>query len=171
MAKCSECGFLAIQNLHDRRLIEAEATYRESGELILIQPDVRIDRHPVCLMRACNLRREANDSDSPKSFLPVIQGERDCRQFTEWQQGMSPQEHRDMLQQKMLLEWQQQRDEDDRKWRERQEAIQEKRHVDALNMARAAGRREMLGWFVAGILGAIGTVAAGLVIWYATSGK
>lgn len=56
------------------------------------------------------------------AFKRVVQQERDCESFTPWQQGFTPKEHREMLDQQVLREWQAKREDADRQWRREREA-------------------------------------------------
>ena len=48
--------------------------------------------------------------------LSVIGRDRNCISFTKWQQGASPKEHREMIDREKLLEFQENRRRNDRKW-------------------------------------------------------
>ena len=53
-------------------------------------------------------------------FLRVINEDRECDCFTEWQQGYSPREHAEMMMNEATLKIQRDESEADRNWRERQ---------------------------------------------------
>lgn len=48
--------------------------------------------------------------------MAVIGKERSCTEFTEWQQGSSPKEHREMMDRKWMEEREERRDEAARNW-------------------------------------------------------
>jgi hypothetical protein len=95
MAKCAECGFLAILNEETGELQETQWLIRQDGVLA----------SPLCFMRVYDLWAESNtprgnyDFTSRTSSLIVatLQKERECNQFVKWQQGFSPKEHREMI--------------------------------------------------------------------------
>jgi hypothetical protein len=47
----------------------------------------------------------------------VISQERDCKGFVEWQQGFTPKEHREMLDRKWQMEFEESVRKSNRKWR------------------------------------------------------
>lgn len=126
MVKCAECGFLAARNITTRELEEAEETFREKGITPLIgqlqgRPMARHESLPLCFARAYNLLDEFKEfagKDNPDytSVHFVIYEERECEAFTEWQQGFTPREHKDMLDQQKWRAWQEERRRNDRKW-------------------------------------------------------
>jgi hypothetical protein len=91
--KCADCGFLAVRNIYSRGLEEAEKTFRDTGA----QP--------------------TTVTHNTDGTLIII----GCDEFTEWQQGSSPKEHREMMDRKEMLKWQADREDADKKWREQQE--------------------------------------------------
>jgi hypothetical protein len=127
--KCADCGFLAVRNIYSRGLEEAEKTFRDTGAqpttvthntdgtLIIIGS---YEDEPLCFMQACNLKKEFYKPLN--SSVPIVLHEdRECDEFTEWQQGSSPKEHREMMDRKEMLKWQADREDADKKWREQQE--------------------------------------------------
>lgn len=127
MVKCAECGFLATRNSTTRELEEAEETFREKGTSPLIigqlqgRPTTRHESLPLCFVKAHNLLDEfkqfaGKGNPDYKSVHFVIHEERECEAFTEWQQGFTPREHKDMLDQQKWRDWQEERRRNDRKW-------------------------------------------------------
>jgi hypothetical protein len=96
--RCCECGYLSLREVYNRELYSPEANYRETGETPIASS---LSPFPVCLMRACDFRRElkvakeGHHSDSVK-IVDVIRRDRPCDEFTTWQQGFSPKEHLEM---------------------------------------------------------------------------
>lgn len=77
---------------------------------------------PMCFTRSCNLLgsfREliSKNYDADKVVLMVINAEKQCDDFTEWQQGFTPKEHREMIDRKKMIQWQAEQKKQDRKWR------------------------------------------------------
>jgi hypothetical protein len=130
MVKCSECGFLSARNKETRNLEEIESGFRQSGD-IRTQYYLNI---PVCFAMAFNFNEEFKklrqlpkwerkqvalgfigppDEDLIKELLNT---ERNCEYFTKYQQGFTPKEHREMMDRKTMLEMEEKRKQDDRKW-------------------------------------------------------
>lgn len=140
MVKCSECGFLTIRNFTDGSLIEASDIYRQCGD-VPFRNWQQLSYIPLCFVRAYNLREELEkvdlhgtqmaDGGRPEAgwteqLLTVIAGERECEPFTEWQQGFSPKEHREMLDRDNMLRWQRDREESDRAFQAREAVVNRK---------------------------------------------
>ncbi len=77
--KCAECGFLALRNIYNRQLVEADCEYRE--ELTLpksIEKEVpECELSPLCFVRKCDLRKEATRiarSRGSRSVTNLAQG-------------------------------------------------------------------------------------------------
>lgn len=174
MRKCSECGFLAVRRLKDLVIEEASDLFRENAT-IQSHGNVNLhDEYPVCFMRVISFRKIIDQKTSRPEVAAEIKTERPCDEFTEWIQGSSPKEHAEMIQQKALLDYQRQREQDDKAWRERQatqdhawrtqqaererEWRKEDRHTAMTNLLVAAG---------VGLLGGIVTlIAASKLPWF-----
>ena len=111
--RCDKCGFLALCNIDDRHLTEADRVYRTTAE----PPKSRewevaeYDNIPICFRTKANLREEIKEQETkvlPKDILAVIQQERLCSEFEDWIQGFSPKEHLEMLIRQKELERQEQ---------------------------------------------------------------
>ncbi len=116
--RCQDCGFLAVQDRFSRGLIETERSMRETGEPP-IHPQWKIEwveRTPICFVQAFPLHREAKGLPAHNGFLDVIQRERDCKPFAAWQQGSSPQDHKDMIDAREQRQWQDEQRRKDRAW-------------------------------------------------------
>lgn len=132
MVKCANCGFLALRKFEVEGLLEADANYRETGERKPVEaPHWNV---PICFMRAADLRGEREhpprmgvviyEEDPYKGWpsegeqnLAVITQERVCDSFTEWQQGFTPKEHREIMDRREWREWQERQRRDDKRWR------------------------------------------------------
>ncbi len=127
MVKCAECGFLAIRNTESRELEEAEEIFREKGVVPTTgylegQPTSRHEPLPLCFAQVCDLKAEFKKADKMGSpgyvaLDSVIHMERDCSDFTPWQQGFTPKEHREMLDRQEWRDWQERQRKADRRWR------------------------------------------------------
>jgi hypothetical protein len=104
MVKCSECGFLAFRTRDSLEFVEAIESIR-LGQRI---PNALVLQMPFCFIRKLDFREAygwERDSLGISEHLiyPVIQAERDCDGYTAWQQGFSPREHREMLDEERRL--------------------------------------------------------------------
>jgi hypothetical protein len=131
MAKCADCGFLAVRTKETRNLEEIELESRQSGIL-------RVERYvyiPVCFAMVANFDEEYNNlkqlpeyaekqdayggviwptyKDLVKETLNV---ERDCQSFTKWHQGFTPREHQEMIDRQFEKEMENNRRKSERKW-------------------------------------------------------
>lgn len=124
MVKCIDCGYLANRNKESRELVEVERS--ENGDinnpLVLVRGSfdsglsswLPVYDDPVCFARANNLQSEIRvepvetspESVFTKKIRGVITKERTCGRFTDWQQGLTPKEHMEMLDRKTMLEYQ-----------------------------------------------------------------
>jgi len=92
-------------------------------------------RHiPICFARAYPLQDELPNLAKPyldyptDMVLEVISKDRPCPDgYTKWQQGFTPKEHREMLDSQKMLQWQAEREDADRAWRERQDRLADER--------------------------------------------
>jgi hypothetical protein len=132
MVHCSDCGFLALRNQFTGQLDEAEVLYRKTGKIQnRLRPGQRPEPHvgvdsfewpytdaPICFVQAYDLADEFYTlADTP---LDVLRAERNCddrKLFTPWQQGFTPREHRDMRDRQWMMEREDKRDSDARRWR------------------------------------------------------
>lgn len=121
MAKCSDCGFLAIRDRQTRELLEVEQVTRDTGKREKISISSLLFDYPICLTRAYDLNLEMGERPNAEKILAVIQKERLCNEFTEWHQGLTPKGHWEMVDREARLKWQAEREDADRKWREQQE--------------------------------------------------
>ncbi len=114
MGKCVDCGYLAVKNKETRQLEEAEASFRGVGHIPPSDSYKQSNRHepqPICFVWAKDIRDEifkrvgvTGKSQSVEGeVLAVINEEQGCgNKFTDWQQGFTPKEHREMIDRK---EW------------------------------------------------------------------
>lgn len=151
--RCKDCGFLGLRMIHSREIAEVEQEIRESHKF----PDYYTGsdgpggtgEYYVPLAICCMMEKQVSaESTGPMTeraerFFTVINKDRTCQSFMEWQNGFTPKEHREMLDRRMNLEFQERRenadreyqrgrDSDDREWRKDQESIASKRHFQQL---------------------------------------
>lgn len=103
MAKCSECGFLAIWDGHNRKFWEAHKEYRENGGSDNIQGGSPSWEVPQCFIQKADLEDELPSTLSNaligktrRDVLEVCDRERTCDGFIPWIQGFHPKERMDM---------------------------------------------------------------------------
>ncbi len=137
--KCIYCGYLAqrIYNGHiPQGFIDLQESARETGALprrdglsIFHEGEhMDGDPHPTCFPHPFQLKKEiesrqnadktAGDTDIVRA---VIQTERECVDFTTWQQGLTPKEHREMMDRQWMQRHQDEREDADKKWRSKQD--------------------------------------------------
>ena len=111
--KCAECGFLAVRNQQTRGLHEVEADMRKNWS----QPIQRIDGDnvatyvgvPLCFRKKLDFLEEAEKVNVEKGagfreqIISVFEQERDCSAHTPWNQGFTPKEHQDVIDQRVAL--------------------------------------------------------------------
>jgi hypothetical protein len=132
MVKCSECGFLAARNTETRILEEVEYKSRQDGNMgrqryVLI---------PVCFAMAFNFDKEVKELRKSPKFAtrrneigeiiypewkdcvkPILNMERECSSFVQWQQGFTPKEHQEMMDRQEWRNWQEKQRKEDKHWR------------------------------------------------------
>lgn len=103
MAKCSECGYLAIWDSTNTTFYEAEKYFRENGR--------RQNRvfslnncMPACFIQKDNLEKEwyqdlslSTISEPKDRIVAICEKSRNCDGYTPWLQGFHPKEHKQML--------------------------------------------------------------------------
>ena len=145
MAKCAECGLLALRHSETRELREMEADARNYGWVMASSPSAFsgsiYDPVPVC---AKGFRRftEAGDYLYPpgldrspnQAFLDSIGREFPCPDegFVQRVEGLTPREHQEMLDRKFMIEREDRRDAEMRKREDDRDAEAKGRHVTDL---------------------------------------
>lgn len=111
MAKCSECGFLAVWLTREYEFREASRFFRQQGG-----PENTIANYmaytPQCFVRQWDLASEASSNplhvlqDGYRNIVKgVITKDRICSSHTSWMQGFHPKEHQEMLDRKSERRW------------------------------------------------------------------
>ena len=168
MVKCVDCGFLSYRNLTDRSLVEAESQFRETGEVPQPSYPTResMSEHtfgtgggfglaPICFARAVNLPDEAGISEKEgelitlnnpyvEGILKTIAAGRRCSAFTPWQQGATPKDHREILDRQWMQEYQAEREDADKAFRQRLEDSAQVRHDEQINEVRRGLTKEIV---------------------------
>jgi len=127
--KCIECGFLAFRtsayiNMSLPLLAEADQGTRDVG---YNSKNDLYEYSPICFMREATFMKEKREIPI-NDVVPVVQQmltrERCCLEFTEWQQGFSPKEHREMLDRQWVLDRQDRLDQEQREREDRRDREQ-----------------------------------------------
>lgn len=128
MVKCADCGFLAARNRETNNLDEVKQGYRNTGKTPVIGFTNNAIGYfaqdaPQCFVRAVNLDREFQmQGGTPENaILAVINKDRDCNKWVEWQPESSPKEHRETIERDRTLERQERKEKDDRVWMAQQQ--------------------------------------------------
>ena len=128
MVKCADCGYLSVRNKIDNHLGEAAIDFREKGAVAQGSDEQGRNQHPLhelmplCFARQPYLRdaskqidKQKNQNDEVKRIINQEIGET-CNEFTPWQQGLTPKEHREMIDRERMLRMEDERRRNDRKW-------------------------------------------------------
>src|SRR5260370_39795436 len=120
MVRCANCGFLAAQEMGTRTLIEVDCRIRNPDRegVGAIETRRQHEMMPLCFALAVNLQDEP-ECHTAKGTHTCIHRERECSSFTKYYRGFSPKEHREMLNQKDLLDRQNRREQEERERLER----------------------------------------------------
>lgn len=169
MVKCAGCGFLAVRHKQTRQLLDAELLLRERGYLLETDPvtgTTAYEPYPICFVQKLNFRIVVGNNPTEAILSATVREPRECDGFTEWQQGFTPKEHLEMIQEKDRLAWQKEREDADREFQSQQVARAEqfqadeaaradKRHKDDIDLYGRGQRAEWWRLFAAVVLGAI----------------
>lgn len=161
MAQCAHCGFLAAREFATNQFVEMPLMLRETGKHPP-SPDNRrniYDSRPICFVLAHRIDQEW-DRDDPGVLLGVLNKERDCASFTDWQQGFTPKEHREMELAAEQRRWQQRESESQRQWQLDQETKADQRHTESLKVANAAANKAVWSALIGAAIGAGATLGA-----------
>ena len=126
--KCADCGFLALRRFETRDLVEMEDGVRKMGGVptVVTTGDRQLFRYEpgiLCFARAYDLENERKQSDArtpEEKFFNVLNRLRSCYKFTAWQQGFTPKEHYETIQEAERQMWQAERDEAQRRFQAEQ---------------------------------------------------
>ena len=163
--QCGNCGYLAVRNLQTRQLMEMEDDFRKTGCHPLGKDNKLVYQHrPICFRMEKQFIEEASAIDSEFSlddttfsevFHKLLNDNRDCKSFTEWNQGLSPKEHLEMaISEKLLVE--------QRLWQANETKLAEERHRESIMIANRSVNMATAG----ALCGAVATLVAGtMAIW------
>jgi len=127
--KCTDCGFLAFRTSPFREwglphLAEADQDVRNAG---YNSKNDLYEYSPICFMREATFMKEKREipiNSWPPVVKEMLTRKRCCSEFTEWQQGSSPKEHREMLDRQWMLDRQDRLDQEQREREDRRDGEQ-----------------------------------------------
>ncbi len=98
------------------------AEYRPIRDGDLAAPDPDADTLAWLLYKGDDAHRDDPQTANDEYILrwQVMHRERECAAFTRWIQGFTPKEHREMLDRQWQLDFQERREDADRRWRDKQ---------------------------------------------------
>jgi hypothetical protein len=166
MVKCADCGFLAARLKNERVLVDAEESMRQKWDLPKGKNDkgqgIEVYEHdPICFVRVPNFRVE---SGVKLQATEAVTRERECDRFVLWQQGFTPKEHAEMIQEEARLRWQARREDADKEWRDQQEDKAAARHDEAMRVASRTSFVSALIGFVAALVAALAAVVLARIL-------
>jgi hypothetical protein len=172
MVKCADCGYLTVRNRKSRQLEETEQHIRETGIIEIVFDDSGrfheigsgYPRYepPLCFIGAIDLRPETGKygEATQERIKSAINKERECGSFTQWQQGFTPKEHREMMDRERMLKWQEEREQKDKEWREK---LQRENRQETRKLTLMAGFFVLVGAFLPTLIGGLGSAISALV--------
>lgn len=128
--RCADCGFLAIRNTETTEILEVDRGKRKDW---FRRNTIGVKLHDYDEVPICFAQKLDFTTIPDADYKKAITEDRECDGFTIWQVGLTPKEHRQMVDGKWLREfsercrkeerdWQEQRHQDDLAWRANQEA-------------------------------------------------
>lgn len=123
MAKCKDCGFLAIWRYVPEQFSEASEYFRTNGNMETDTSDSGHQYQPKCFSQRAPLQDEIfairrHGHTNRESVLNVLNCDRPCKYAIPWRQGFTPKEHQEMMDQEELY-----RDRQRHEWRTLEVAI------------------------------------------------
>ena len=97
------CGYIGMRALSTRQIVELDLNQRQSIE----SPDPNgnmeaFEFMPICVAGALNFSRAIGSRDRNRKMM-VILSLRSCGKFIEWNPGLTPREHLEMVQSEKML--------------------------------------------------------------------
>ena len=128
--KCADCGLIAWRHRETGQLVEVHEGYRRD----FVYPSaISAFKFPMCTMAKRDIRTECDDEgnrlalshlETPVDWKEmanfvrkILTSEYHCSEFAQYQMGFSPQEHREMLDRKWMIEHERRSQRVDRAWR------------------------------------------------------
>ena len=158
--KCVDCGFLALRRRTSLELVNPGDAYRQRGELPTDNGRLTFDESPVCTAGAFDF---GPFHGRGRDAYMQARSERQCSSFTKCIPALSPLEHYEMLRESDRLQWQRQQDEAARTFQAEQAKLADQRHRENLAIAIKAAQGNVWSTLIAGVIGALATLAAGAI--------
>ena len=151
MARCSECGFLAVRDINSNEMGEALEITRSTGQHKNMDGKTRPAK---VFCYAPSEAFPAIQSEAPgRQIAECINEERKCDLFVGYLPGRTPQEHYKMCELREQREFNRRMLKEDREWRESQEKTSTRRFWIGLTVTVV----------ITGILVSIAQIIAGLI--------
>lgn len=177
--KCSACGFLSLRNKLTGQLDEVDASFRQTAQPprrdpIPVHPELPAYGEypyrcePICFVQQADLVDEAwgptgtnvgmrkqGYDPSPSMVRPVLEKERpECSEaYTPWQQGLTPREHREIVDRQQRIEQEEEVREAIWKREDERDKRADERHDQQVEQLRAQHKTELV------VLGGLVTLA------------
>lgn len=174
MPRCADCGFLTMRNQYTGEWDEMDREYRETGnpptrkrlrnDESTVRPLGSTDRIypynniPMCFIGARDEFEDftvdpetvrQRDGYPAAMVLEILQKERVCGEFTPRKIGLTPKDHREMLDKQKMLDWQASESELNRKHEERLAKASDEIQKDMAEATRSAARWQFWGLVIA----------------------
>jgi len=148
MAKCKDCGYLAVRDEYNDTVCEATEFTRERG-LHKSSEGMSTPARLLCFKnstsfhtgRACTVETRDAKLSQMKLANEQLASEVECKHFRKWMPGRSPKEHEEMSFLEMIDNRTRQWREEDIKRTQAFEALYETRHQELRNDAENRDRR------------------------------
>ena len=146
--KCVNCGFLTLRHYKTGEFFEADGSTRRSG----IGPVSIGAFPPLCFRQRIDFKNEIHIAEREEREYPVvsvIEADRECDEFQEWQQGFTPKEHQERRDEVRKLEFQAKREDEEREFRKQMaeaERIWRDRQEEKMRTWQAQQSQSRLRW-------------------------
>jgi hypothetical protein len=165
--KCADCGMLAMLHKQSGEYVAADQMLRERGEIVHHGNQYIYHAYPLCAAVAVNLRTligPQNDENENSFRKRVIHDERQCDSFVPWNPCFSPKEHKEMIQERERLAWQDRQMKEAREFQAEQARLADERHVEQIRVMQkhhADGQQSMRAYLIiCAVAAAVAAVAA-----------
>jgi hypothetical protein len=166
--RCADCGYLSVRDVETRQLAETEIGMRRDWKiplLLIVAGKNRYEDLPICFANAVRFDKLIPEY-SPAKVVERIELEFECSSFIDWQHGLTPKEHREMMQESELRKLQEdirkavaaredQRDKENRDWQAEQSRERRKWETEIHKTNR---RWQLVLAILAGVVGLIGVI-------------
>ncbi|MEK6261313.1 MAG: hypothetical protein AABP62_22155 [Planctomycetota bacterium] len=165
--QCKNCGYLSALDRRDEypNIIDVDFKTRTEGKVPTYEYGVGTGYTllipiykdgPICFRLVCDMMQDGRDAKSSEDFLRIINTERHCGMFVQWQQGFSPREHMEMDMQSRLLA-------DQQVWQAEQAKLADSRHAESMKIATDSAKTAMRGAYLGAGAAIVSTLLAALL--------